>query len=887
MADGTVKIQTKIDQSGFNGGMSNIQKTSRKTFEQMAQESGKSIDEIKQQVKELAESYQREGMNIPNSYRKAYAELGLQAQKATQEIKQEAEKIADAYEEVADTVKSTVGSDLENAFDGAIDRSTEFADGIEDVARSTENAAESLEKATDKTNKFSDSFKSGLSKLSGLAKTGLAATGTAITAVAGAATAATGALLGVAEATEEYRIAQGKLNTAFQSQGFSLETAKEAYTDFYAILGDVDTAIEASQLLSKLAMSQEDVSKWTNIAAGVWGEFGDSIPIESLIEASNEVSKSGQLTGVLVDALVWAGIQEEEFQGQLDACSTEAERNQLIMQTLSDIYSESAAIFHENNTVLEEARQAQVKMMDALSGLGAVVQSVQTQLTADFLPSLVAIVNAFTALLQGADGASEQLADAIGQLVTKASEKLPEFLTFGGNIITALIQGIIQALPTLIDAGMNMLVQLLLGLQQNQGQIVQTATTLVTTLADGIMQALPWIIQIGVELIAIFIQTIINSAPQVLQSGQYLLSYLADGVELGLPFLAEKIPQIITSFLLWLTENSESILQGGVTIITQLANGIINSIPILIEQLPTLIDAFINFIIAAAPQIIDAGFTIVENLAQGIVDNIPSLVARLPELIGAIVQGIIALNIQIFEVGRYLTQRIAEGIVSILSMVTQSAYQVGQSVADKVGKFASKMFEIGANIVTFFVNGIKSLISNVAEATVSINDTIANTLRNLPSIAFDIGKNIVQNIWQGIQNLTGWLGSKISGFASSLIPSGSSSGGSGKSGRSVQAQAFALAPEMPTFTAQLAENMPSIQSAMAASVQGYTPSSVVAAPKQDIGQAMSKAVGAISLMQNNNQSREIVLNLNGTEIARGLINDIRAVESQSPAIIYS
>lgn len=729
-------------------------------------------------------------------------------------------------------------------------------------------------------------FKTGLAKLSGVASTGLKATGAVISTVAGAATAAGAALIGISAATEEYRIAQGKLNTAFEAQGFSLEAAKQSYTDFYAILGDTDTATEASQLLSKLALSQEDMSTWTNIAAGVWGEFGDSIPIEGLIESANETARVGTVTGNLADALNWVSISEDEFNEKLAACGSEAERNQLIMETLSAQYSESAAIFHENNKVLEETRQAQVKMMDSLSALGGVVQEVQTQLTADFLPSLVAIVNAFTALLQGADGAGDQLADAIGQLVTKASEKLPEFLTFGGNIISALVQGIIQSLPTLIDAGMNMLVQLLLGLQQNREQIIATATTLVTTLADGIGQALPWLIQIAVELVGIFIQTIIEAAPQVLESGQGLISYLADGIEVGLPLLAEKVPQIITSFLLWLTENSESILQGGVTIITQLANGIINSIPILIEQLPALIDAFINFIASAAPQIIDAGFTIVENLAQGIVDNIPSLVARLPELIGAIVQGIIALNIQIFEVGRYLTQRIAEGIVSILSMVTQSAYQVGQSAADEVSKFTSNFFEIGKKIIEFFVNGIKSLISNVAEATMSINNTIIDALQNLPSTALNIGKNIVQNIWQGIQSLTGWLGSKISGFVSSLIPSSSSSGGSGKSARVAQPQTFALAPEMPTFTAQLAENMPSIQSAMTASVQSYTPSSVVAAPKQDIGQAMSKAVGAISLMQNNNQSREIVLNVNGIEFARGIIPDIRAVESQSPAIVY-
>ena len=79
-------------------------------------------------------------------------------------------------------------------------------------------------------------------------------------------------------ATEEYRVAQGKLNTAFDAAGFSAAAARKSYRNFYAILGDTDTAAEASQLLAKLAQNERDVGTWTRIAAGVSGTFGDSLP---------------------------------------------------------------------------------------------------------------------------------------------------------------------------------------------------------------------------------------------------------------------------------------------------------------------------------------------------------------------------------------------------------------------------------------------------------------------------------------------------------------------------------------------------------------------------------------------------------------------------------
>lgn len=49
--------------------------------------------------------------------------------------------------------------------------------------------------------------------------------------------------------------------------------------------------------------------------------------------------------------------------------------------------------------------------------------------------------------------------------------------------------------------------------------------------------------------------------------------------------------------------------------------------------------------------------------------------------------------------------------------------------------------------------------------------------------------------------------------------------------------------------------------------------------------ASMEAAGAVAMVSNASTSREIVLNLNGKEVARGLVPDIRAVEDQSPRIV--
>lgn len=171
-------------------------------------------------------------------------------------------------------------------------------------------------------------------------------------------------------ATEEYRVAQGKLNTAFDAAGFSADAARKSYRNFYAILGDTDTAAEASQLLAKLAQNERDVGTWTRIAAGVSGTFGDSLPIEGLIEAANETAKVGQVTGTLADALNWAGILEDDFNERLSACGSEAGRNKLIMDTLARTYEGAATAFYQNNKQVVDARRNQATLSEITAKLG-------------------------------------------------------------------------------------------------------------------------------------------------------------------------------------------------------------------------------------------------------------------------------------------------------------------------------------------------------------------------------------------------------------------------------------------------------------------------------------------------------------------------------------
>ena len=239
-----------------------------------------------------------------------------------------------------------------------------FTSKMEKAGKITTEQKFAMAKCSDEVMRFSRTARSGFgSAVKNIGKVGAALAGISFAGI-------TAGFIGMAEATEEYRKAQGKLETAFQAAGYNSEVAQKAYKGFYGILGDVDTATEASQLLAQMTRSQEDVTKWTRIAAGVNGTWGDSLPIEGLIESINETQNVGTVTGNLADALNWAGVQEDDFNAKLAKCSTEAQKNALIMQTLEALYGDAADAFYKNNAALVQARETQDSLSKITAKLG-------------------------------------------------------------------------------------------------------------------------------------------------------------------------------------------------------------------------------------------------------------------------------------------------------------------------------------------------------------------------------------------------------------------------------------------------------------------------------------------------------------------------------------
>ena len=617
-----------------------------------------------------------------------------------------------------------------------------MGDEMRDAAQQTDKFGDEIDDAADKTDKASGKLEKVGSVLKGLAVTAGAAVAAAGAALAGL----TKSFLDLAESTREYREDQAKLDAAFTTAGFTAEQAGEAYTGFYAILGEEDRSVEAVNHLAKLCSTEEELAQWTDIAAGVWATFGDSLPIEGLTEAANETAKTGTITGQLADALNWAGVNEEAFQSALDGCSSEQERAALITDTLNGLYQEAAENYKTLNGDVMEAQRAQALLTDAYAQLGAIAEPIMTTLktmAADVLTAMIPFVSlmgeGLQGVLNGTAGAAETFAEGISGLVSVLMEKL-------STIVPVIGEAILASLPVLLEAGVN----------------------IIATLVTGIVNALPQLAAAALSIVLQLVTSLTELAPQLLQAAMQVVATLASGIASALPQLVPTIVQMVVQICQTLIANLPLILDAALQLVTGLAQGILNALPVLIAALPEIINGIVSFLLDAIPQIIETGIQLLTSLVAALPDIITAIVAAIPQIIEGIITAVLNSIPQIIQAGIDLLVSLIQALPQIITTIVAAIPQIITGIVNALINSIPQIIQAGVELLVSLIANLPTIIAEIVKAIPQIITGIVSALGQGVSQIAEVGANLVRGLWQGIQSLAGWIWDKVSGWISGI-----------------------------------------------------------------------------------------------------------------------
>ena len=415
----------------------------------------------------------------------------------------------------------------------------QMSGGLVNAARNTKGVSKEMVTATQQVVAFKNKASTAVKNFAATSATAFAKTVTNSTKIlTGTVAGLTGAFMALDTVTEEFRTAQGKVSTAFQSVGSDVQTATDVYRELYGVIGDHGTTSEAAQHLSSLTTSHKELTQWITAATGVFGKFGDAIPLNTIFEAASETARTGVLTGTLVDAVIrgskegerfgvtlkaateaneeWnnavksAKTSEDFFNLALQNCSSQAERQSFILDFLTNAYGDAANAFKSNNAQLIQSNKNQIALSAVMAKLGDSASKVKNTLA--------------TALGVNPDGAirAGSVFDIVNQNAEKLSNSISGFVANGGA----------EKLGQMLDTGLV--------------QASQMASSAVKYLKEN-----------GSEMFTIFksgVSTMATSMAEFIQNGS--AEKLADMIKNGIT----KAFELATSAVKYFSENGESLI---------------------------------------------------------------------------------------------------------------------------------------------------------------------------------------------------------------------------------------------------------------------------------------------------------------------------------------
>lgn len=337
-----------------------------------------------------------------------------------------------------------------------------------------------------------------------------------------------------------------------------------------------------------------------------------------------------------------------------------------------------ADIEHLTGNVVDALLSVTKNVIPVVESIGEALPQAISTLAAgakQHLPALIkTLLNAAKSIIQSLRTVLPDIISAVREimpdLVSAFAEAMPLVLEMGGEILMALVDGVIENIDQVIDAAILVIQKLADGLIQNLPKIVDAAITLVVKLADALTENIDMVINAAVMLITTLATSLLSK------------------------------------------DNLTKIIHAAIDLIIALANALTNP-----STLSTLIDAI--------PEIIGA-------IVDALVDNAGDLITGAFEIITSLVTGLFKKeNLdKLFDAGKKILDKIWEGIKSLFNNLLDWFAGIGTDIGYKVADWVEDAKQWGMDLIQNFIDGCKEVWNKWEGFWEGVGETIYDYLHH-------------------------------------------------------------------------------------------------------------------------------------------------------------
>lgn len=555
--------------------------------------------------------------------------------------------------------------------------------------------------------------------------------------VTGAVAAVTGAAIGAGKAIWDSANEVAQFGDNIDKMSQKMGISAQAYQEWDFVMQHSGTSMESlkasMKTLANAAEKDSEAFKELGISSKDIAAMSQEDLFSSVISGLQQVEDTTQRT-YLAGQLLGRGATELGALLNMSAEETAAMKQEVhdLGGVLSDTAVKNAATFQ-----------------DTLQNLTTAADGLKNSMVANLLPSLTTVMNGFTGLITGTDGAEKQISSGINSLIKNITTALPTALDAITSIVSGvtsvlpdlvvtLADAIIGALPTLGNTFMDVGGKILDAITQVLPKMLDAGLKLIIQLAQGITQAIPKLLPAIVTLVSDLGKMIMENLPMLLKAGLELVLALAQGIADNVGDLAVAAIQLITQLETFIIENLPEIMQTGLEIVLALINGIVESLPELTTAITEMMTTFVDTVTNNLPEILKCGFEILAALVEGVLKALPDLIMVVPKIYKGLFDKIILMDWK--SIGKNIVTGIRDGLLKAKDTLIKAIQNLCTEAWGKVKEFfgiasPSKLMKYaGTMIGEGLVKGIESEESAVDRAMARLNNVTFGSFT--PELAF-------------------------------------------------------------------------------------------------------------------------------------------------------